>query len=220
MKKEELSAQEVKTLGQVLAEVIAGLPGGDATVSLGSVLKLLERDGFLLICVFLAIPFMVPVSIPGMSTICGLVMLLIGLSIIFNRNPPLPKRLTERLYPSERLKMVLTRGLVWVHRIERISRPRLLMFTNGMLMERLNGLMIVIGALLLIAPLPMFPFSNTFPGLAVLFISIGLLQRDGFCVLLGYITTICAILYFAILAVATVWGLGEVWQMILQCFKG
>lgn len=214
MQKNPSGEQDVKTLGKVLEDVISGLPGGDATVALGSVLKQLERDGSLLICLFLAIPFMVPVSIPGMSTICGLIMFIIGMAIVVNRDPPLPKRLVDRQYPSSKLKVVLGRGLVWVHRIEKISRPRLLILTRSRFSELMGGCLIVTGALLLIAPLPMVPFSNTIPGLAVLFISIGMLQRDGVCVLLGYVTTVFAIIYFSIIALGTGAAIYKLWQMI------
>ena len=217
MLKNSPSGQEVRTLAQKLEDVISELPSGDATVALGSVLKRLERDGFLLICIFLALPFVVPVSIPGLSIVLGLFILLIGLSMCFKVSPLLPRRFLGRLYPASRLKVILQRGLVWVHRIERLSRPRLLAFTRGPTMECINGFMLALGGLLLMAPLGLVLFSNTLPGFAVLFIAIGMLQRDGVCVLLGYATTALTIFYFALLigggalAVNKLWSMIEVW---------
>ena len=48
-------------------------------------------------------------------------------------------------------------------------------------------------------PFGLIPFSNTFPALALLFFAIGLLQRDGVCVLLGHASNVATILYFAVL---------------------
>jgi hypothetical protein len=208
---------DVRTLAQELEEVISDLPSGDATVALGFVLKRLERDGFLLISVFLGLPFVVPVSIPGLSIVLGLFILLIGLSMCLKVTPPLPERFLRRLYPASRLKLILHRGLVWVHRIEKLSRPRLLAITCGPIMECVNGFMLAVGGLLLMAPLGLVLFSNTLPGFAVLFIAIGMLQRDGVCVLLGYATTALTIVYFALLigggalAVSKLWSMMEAW---------
>lgn len=66
-------------------------------------------------------------------------------------------------------------------------------------MARINGLMLIVGAMLLMAPFGLIPFSNTLPGLAILFLAIGVLQRDGRSVLLGYTTLVLTTLYFAFL---------------------
>ena len=43
------------------------------------------------------------------------------------------------------------------------------------------------------------PFSNTVPGIALMCLAIGLLQRDGLMVLLGHVMNGVSILYFALL---------------------
>lgn len=221
MQKNLAPEQDVKTLGEVLEGVIAKLPGGDETVALGTVLELMERDGFLLICVFLALPCLVPVTIPGSGLVLGLFVLLIGISVMFNTDPHLPRRLLGRRYPAEKLRKVLERGLVWVHRIEKLSRPRLLVLTRGPVMERFNGFMIALGGLLLVAPFPgVVPLTNTLPGWIVFFVAIGMLQCDGICLLLGYITAVVNITYFALLVVAGVVGLDKLWQVIERLLAG
>ena len=44
----------------------------------------------LLVCVFLTLPFLLPVSIPGVSTVFGLAIILIGVGVTLNRVPWLP----------------------------------------------------------------------------------------------------------------------------------
>jgi len=48
-------------------------------------------------------------------------------------------------------------------------------------------------------PFGLIPFSNTFPAVAILFLAIGLLQRDGVCILLGHISNVVTIIYFGVL---------------------
>ena len=65
--------------------------------------------------------------------------------------------------------------------------------------ERMNNASLILGAVLLMMPFGLIPFSNTFPAVALLFFAIGLLQRDGVCVLLGYVSNAATIVYFAVL---------------------
>ncbi|MGH3090365.1 MAG: exopolysaccharide biosynthesis protein, partial [Rubrobacteraceae bacterium] len=62
----------------------------------------------------------------------------------------------------------------------------------------------VLGGVLLMAPFGFVPFSNTLPGLAILFLAIGMLQRDGVFVAFGYIAIVATIVYFAALIAAAV----------------
>jgi hypothetical protein len=66
-------------------------------------------------------------------------------------------------------------------------------------MDVLNDCALIIAASLLMAPFGLIPFSNTLPALAVLFLAIGLLQRDGLCILLGHLANLATIIYFTVI---------------------
>jgi hypothetical protein len=168
-------------------------------LTLQEILSVIGREGMLVLCIFLTLPFMVPVSIPGVSTVFGLVIGLVGIGIMTHRPPWLPDRLIRRKFPADRLRLALENGTVWIHRLGRISRPSIPVLTHGIGMARVNGLILITGALLLMAPFGLIPFSNTLPGLAILFLAIGVLQRDGRFVLFGYMTLVLTVLYFAFL---------------------
>ena len=59
----------------------------------------------------------------------------------------------------------------------------------GQGMLRLIGLGIVIARLGLMLPLPI-PFSNNIPAWAIVLLAIGMMEKDGLCVLLGHLTAI------------------------------
>ncbi|MEM5787879.1 MAG: exopolysaccharide biosynthesis protein [Syntrophobacteraceae bacterium] len=185
------------TLAESVEYVIKNLSGD--VVTLREILDVIGREGMLVFCIFLTLPFMVPISIPGVSTVFGLVIGLIGFGIMTHRTPWLPDRLMRKKLPADRLRLALEHGTVWIHRLGRISRPSIPVLTHGMGMTWINGLMLIAGALLLMAPFGLIPFSNTLPGLAILFLAIGVLQRDGRSVLLGYMTLVVTVLYFAFL---------------------
>jgi len=186
------------SLGEKLQAIINNLP--EDTLTLSAIRDLLGRDGLLLFTALLTIVFMIPVSIPGVSTIFGGTILLIGISLLLNRNPWLPARFLKKEFPSDKLRASLNQGLKWFHRLEKISKPhRLRWLTNNRLASILNGCSIILGAILLMMPFGLIPFSNTLPALALLFYSIGILQKDGVSILLGHLSIIATLIYFAVL---------------------
>jgi len=186
------------SLGEQLSNIIEQLPP-DA-LSLQELLDVFGDEGLLLVTVLLTLVFLIPVSIPGVSTVFGAAILLVGISRLFDRPLWLPARLRSRALPADKLRPGLTGGLVWVRRLEKISRPhRLRAFADGALTRRLNDLAFILAALLLMAPFGLIPFSNTLPALALLLYAIGFIQRDGVAVLLGHLANIGTIIYFGVL---------------------
>ncbi|HPN56756.1 MAG TPA: exopolysaccharide biosynthesis protein [Candidatus Omnitrophota bacterium] len=186
------------SFGEKLKVVIDSLP--PEGVNLSEIRDLFGQDGLLLLTAFLTIPFMVPVSIPGVSTVFGAAILLIGVSRLGRRHLWLPKRFEERVLPADKLRAALNQGLKFFHQLERLTRPRRLKsLTADGLTAALNNGALILGAVLLMAPFGFVPFSNTLPGLALLLFAIGLLQRDGIFILWGHLVNAVTIIYFAFL---------------------
>lgn len=175
-----------------------------STITLRQLFMLIGEQGLLFLCALLTIPFLIPVSIPGVSTIFGAAIIFIAVGITLNRIPWLPRQVMDRPLETEKLIPTLQKGATMVGRIDRVIRPRLLKLTDGAVMNRLNGFALICGGLLLIFPLGLIPFSNTLPAFAILFMAVGILQRDGVFVLLGYVMLVVTLLYFGGLALAAV----------------
>ena len=47
-------------------------------------------------------------------------------------------------------------------------------------------------------PFGLVPFSNTLPALAILLLSLGMLERDGLFIVSGHVMNIVTVIYFAI----------------------
>lgn len=188
------------SLEEKLNVVIGNLPAGGVT--LAEIRDLVGQDGLLLFTVLLTIIFMVPVSIPGVSTVFGLAIVLIGISRLLGRNLWLPKKIAQRVLPTDKLRTVFNKGSIWLHRLERVSLPHRLNWLAATGMANfLNNCALIAGAALLMLPFALIPFSNTLPALAILFLSIGLLQRDGLCILFGHLANLATIIYFTVLTV-------------------
>jgi hypothetical protein len=191
-----------KPLSTTLSETARTMAGED--VSVRELLARIGEQGMLVFSIFLIIPFLVPVSIPGVSTVFGLLITLIGVGVMANRVPWLPERLMSRRVSTAHLVRAFEHGSRLVARLERFLHPRLGGLTSGAAINRFNGFMLVVAGVLLMAPFGLVPFSNTLPGLAILFLAVGMLQKDGVFVLLGYLFIIATIVYFGALITGAV----------------
>lgn len=198
-----------------LEAIIERLPRGSMT--LGELLRVIGDEGLLVLSILLTLVFLIPVSIPGVSTVFGAAILLVGISRLSGRALWIPRRLAERPLPADRLRPALGRGMAWVRRLERISRPhRLPGVIDGRARMLVNNLAFVFAALLLMAPFGFVPFSNTIPAIALLAYAIGFIQRDGGAVLLGHVANIGTVVYFSVL----IGGGGLVAQELFKRFAG
>lgn len=168
-------------------------------ISLRDLMAMIGEQGLLVFCMFLTLPFLLPISIPGVSTVFGLVILLIGVGVALNRLPWLPARLMNRTIAAEHLLPALEKGASMFARLDKVVRPRLLGLTHSVTINRFNGFALILASMLLMAPLGLIPFSNTLPALAILFLAAGMLQRDGLCVIAGYAFGVLTIIYFGAL---------------------
>lgn len=188
-------------LSEALEATRAAISGHKVT--LRELLGLVGEQGLLVFCAILALPFLLPVTLPFMSTALGMPMLLIGSAVVMNRVPWLPDRLIDHALPSDTVQHVLERAAHAADRFEHLVRPRLLAMTGTAFANSINGVVLVIAVLVLMAPLPLVPFANTAPAIAVILLCVGMAERDGVVILLGHVITLAAavfvgtLLYFA-----------------------
>lgn len=190
------------SLGTLLAQTSESVKG--KTISLGELLEMIGEQGLLLFCIILTLPFMLPVSIPGVSTVFGAVIILIGIGITLNRIPWIPERLMKRTIEDKQLLPVLEKGIELFGKVESFMKPRLTVLSEGAMMNTINGLVLTFAGVLLIFPFGLIPFSNTLPALAILFLSVGIAQRDGLFILFGYIMTVATVIYFGALFIGAI----------------
>ncbi|MGN1056839.1 MAG: exopolysaccharide biosynthesis protein [Comamonas sp.] len=184
-------------LSQLLTSVIDDIRGD--TITLRSLLERCGREGMLMVCAIACLPFLIPVSIPGVSTVFGAAIVLLAVALFLNRLPWLPQRILDKDMDANKLRPVLLKGVGIVSKLDRWLQPRWHGLTTSP-MQRFNSAVLVFGGLLLMAPLGLIPFSNTVPAVGILLLTVGMMQRDGLFVLLGYLGHILTVVYFGVLA--------------------
>jgi len=169
---------------QPLSALLQGLADSDAAeVSIDELMELFggRAMGALLLVFGLVCTLPLP---PGGTTIFGAPLLLLAPQLAIGSGAPwLPARLRARTLATADLRRGLPKVLVWLVRVEAVSRPRLV-FLFGPLGDRTIGLVCSVLALVLILPIPL---GNMLPAAAVSVLSLALVQRDGALALFGYV---------------------------------
>lgn len=211
--KKEESQLESEPLGEKIELVIERLP--PLEVTLVEIMDIVGADSLMLLTIFLSLVFLVPVSIPGVSTVFGTGILFIGITRLLARKLWLPERIGNRKISVEKLRVVLYRALVWFRRLEKFSRPhRLNRLVTGPMMGFLNNSSFILAAILLMAPFGFIPFSNTLPAIALIFLAIGILQQDGTSILIGYLFNLATMFYFTFLIVGGGMSINQLFQLM------
>lgn len=165
-------------VSDILADFIESFPG--ERIALGDLIAAMGPRAFGMLFLVLALPNAVP--IPGISTIFGLPMILLGAQLLIGLPRPwLPARLTRLDLERATMRNMLQRTKPYLAKIERLSRPRALLFT-GAVAERFVGLMVCVLGMVLIFPIW---GGNLPPAVAIAIMSIGLMDRDGLFVVGG-----------------------------------
>lgn len=203
-----------KTLKDTFSSIQNAFPGDRMTLSM--VLELLGKESFLILATFLTLPFLAPVSIPGISTVFGVIILLIGISMVLNWSPLLPERFMMYEFPTDKFRTCVSQGLIWIKWLEKVSHRRMDILCRGHLMRRVIGLAVALSSLFLMAPLTFIPFSNTLPALSIFLLSIGVLKQDGIFIALGYFFLVATSAYFTIIAFMGANALSMVLNMVFK----
>ena len=122
-------------------------------------------------------------------------MLFIAYAVTMNRVPWLPHRLLDHSLPCATVQHVLERAARAADRFEHLVRPRLLKLTATPAVNAVNGAVLLVVVLALMAPLPLIPLANTLPGIAIILMCLGMAERDGVLLLIGHLVALVSVLY-------------------------
>lgn len=170
-------------------------------VTLREVIQLLGGRGYTLLVLLLALPFITPIPLPGLSTPFGLAIALIALRLSLGQKPWLSKNLQRKQLPPGFVNKVCVFAEKVLRFFEKFLRPRLTILTDTPLLVQLHAMLMLLAAFALLLPLPI-PFTNSFPAWAILLLAAGLLERDGVFILAGYAVFVLGVLYFVFLGEA------------------
>ncbi|BCE03699.1 exopolysaccharide biosynthesis protein [Marinicellulosiphila megalodicopiae] len=114
--------------------------------------------------------------IPFVSIISGIIIMILGFQMAIGLTKTwLPKSVLDWKLPSNKVQSALELFEPKVRKIERYLRPRWA-FTEAPIVDRINGVIIVILGLVVMIPIPL---TNLGPAFAIILLGLGLMERDG-----------------------------------------
>lgn len=179
-----------------LREVLANAPPD--SVSLGWLLDRLHGRSFGLAMLLLA----VVACIPGLAIPSALLLVVPSVQMILGRDHPiLPRAITSRRLPTERLSRALDMLVPLLHRLERLIRPR--WAPRSRATNRAIGGLVLVLALSMLGPIP---FSHIPPAMVIVVLGLAHMEEDGLMLFAAAVAG--ASISFSITA-ATAWAAVE-----------
>jgi hypothetical protein len=206
------SEADLRATSDVLLRLVRDFPGERLTM--GDVVAALEDRTFGLLMLLLALPNCPPMpGIPFVSTITGTPLAFFaGQLALGHPTPWLPARLLRRSIGRAELLRVLETVAPYVRRLERLLKHRLPLLATGPGERAAAGVAFVL-AVILALPIP---GGNLLPAWAIAFFALGIVERDGVCIVIGGVLTVIAL---AVVAVVLLLGVKMAIYLIGSAFS-
>ena len=168
----------------------------DGALTLNSLMQRTEGRGIYLVIILCALPFVIPVSIPGFSALLGTTVAVLGVRLALGKPARLPKFMGERKLSPAFRKKVLGGSVKILRLVEKLIRPRGTAWMKTRLAVSVNALLLTILGLLLALPFPPLPpFTNSFPSYSLILIATAMMEEDGLVIWIGYAVSVGTTLY-------------------------
>ncbi|MEY2409444.1 MAG: hypothetical protein QOF48_2114 [Verrucomicrobiota bacterium] len=170
-------------------------------ITLNELMERTQGRGFYLVIILLSLPFIVPVSIPGVSTILGLTIATLTLRLALGKSARLPRFMGGRkLSPAFREK-ILGGSVKFLRFIEKGVKPRRTRWLASRWAISANALLMTFMGLLLALPFPPFPpLTNALPCYALILIAVSTMEEDGLMIWAGYAMSVGTTIYLFLVA--------------------
>ena len=204
-----------------LSEQLAALASPDGNggeLTLNDLLVKTEGRGLYLVIILLSLPFILPVSIPGMSVVFGPAVCLLSLRLAFGQSPRLPGFIGNRRLSASFRDHVLGGGAKFLKLVERFVRPRRTQWLSTRAARLFNGLLLTFMALLLTLPFPPLPpLTNALPCYSIILLAAAMMEEDGVLIWIAYGFCLGTTIYLGLVlevievAVVRVWHTVHLW---------
>lgn len=173
----------MRTFSQVLEDL--GL-GDDPTLTLDEVVASFGDRGIGALILVLSLMALFPWP-PGGKAVFAAPIILLAVELAAQRNEVwLPKWLLKSSLNRATFRSATRRVIRPIRFVENLTRPRLTVLT-GPINEVIIGILCVVLAMIMALPIP---FGDALPGLALVFFALGIMQKDGAAILLGWLASL------------------------------
>jgi hypothetical protein len=179
---------DARGLSELLAEHARTVSG--ERVSLADVADFLGTRSIGAWLLLLALPMVLPVPAPGISVLFGVPLMIISVQLALGgRRAWLPAFILRRSLARADYLVLVARMQPAVERFERVVRPRALWLVNDWAKIPIGLICLVLAAII---TLPI-PLGHVVPGTAICLLALGLMERDGVVIAVGFAAAVLAL---------------------------
>ena len=183
-------------ISRIVTEVAAQFPG--ARITLGEMAEAFGDRAFGLLILLLCLPSL----LPGMASVFGIPMLILGVQMgMGRRTPKLPRFIARQSIKREDLLRLAGGNSSWIKRIEQYVKPRPGFFTSP-LGEKIVGWLTVYCAIMLILP---GPGTNGPPAFGNIIMALGVVESDNRVIGIGAVLTLLGCIFATVVIGALIW---------------
>ena len=138
----------------------------------------------------LALPMVLPVPAPGISVLFGIPLMMISAQLALGgRRAWLPAFILRKSMARADYVALMARMQPAVERLERLVRPRACWLANDWAKMPI-GLICLVLAMIITLPIPL---GHVAPGSAICLLALGLMERDGVVIGIGFVAAVLAL---------------------------
>ncbi len=174
----------------------------DGKTKISELMEDFHENGILLAMIFFSLPVAIPLPYPpGFTTVMGIPLIILAIQMLIgSKKVNLPQKISNYELKNSTLKAISDKVVPRLISVEKYVKPRL-SFAKSVYCEQFIGFISIIAGFSIALPIPL---TNALPALGVSIMALGLLNRDGIVIIVGFFITIIGLLV-AISAILASW---------------
>ena len=187
-------------VSEILEKVGQKQKGGKTKIS--ELMEDFHENGILLAMIFFSLPVAIPLPYPpGFTTVMGIPLMILSIQMLLgNKKVSLPQKINDYELKNSTLRAISDKVVPRLVSVEKYVKPRF-SFAKSVYCKQFIGFISLLAAFSVALPIPL---TNAIPALGIAVMALGLLNRDGLVIIVGFFITVIGLLV-AIGAVLASW---------------
>ena len=177
-------------VSEILEKVGQKQKGGKTKIS--ELMEDFHENGILLAMIFFSLPVAIPLPYPpGFTTVMGIPLMILSIQMLLgNKKVSLPQKINDYELKNSTLRAISDKVVPRLVSVEKYVKPRF-SFAKSVYCEQFIGFISLLAAFSVALPIPL---TNAIPALGIAVMALGLLNRDGLVIIVGFFITVIGLL--------------------------
>lgn len=169
-------------------------------ITIGHFINQTGEDSIPLLQMLVSLPFCFPIPIPSWGLIAGSIVIYTGYFQLTRKPLDLPGKIENTKIPKKNFQKVLRVANRLIAFLEKWITPRHTRYFEPLMLHRFHALLMIFVGLLLWFPWPaILILNNFFPAIAIIALSLSLMEHDGRAIWVAYLLSILSVIYTILL---------------------